>query len=240
MKKMRWLIGCESSGVVRDAILKAGHYAISCDILPSESDFGDHHQGCIIEALSPGGRFYGENFDGMICFPTCTYITTAAEWAYQDIPMINGKVKRINPGTLIGQERRDAREEALKFVDFLWNQKQFEFICLENPKGVIPTRRPNMAKPQYVQQYWFGKDASKTTGLWLKGLPPLVPENRISPRIVFYNGKLRNRWANQTNSGQNNLGPSKDRWKIRSGTPPGLGEAFVNQWIGPMSFKKAA
>jgi hypothetical protein len=97
-------------------------------------------------------------------------------------------------------------------------------IALENPIGCISTR---IRKPeQVIQPYWFGDDASKSTCLWLKNLPPLRPTNFIEGRIV--NGKRR--WANQTDSGQNRLGPSEDRWKKRSETYLGIAQAMAEQW----------
>jgi hypothetical protein len=73
-------------------------------------------------------------------------------------------------------------------------------------------------------------DASKRTGLWLKRLPMLIPTKRIIGRFVIHNGKRVERWANQTDSGQNRLGPSDDRWKIRSKTYQGIAEAMADQW----------
>jgi hypothetical protein len=99
-------------------------------------------------------------------------------------------------------------------------------IAVENPVGAISKRiRP---PDQYVHPYQFGDDASKKTGFWLKGLPILVPTDRIPPRLV--NGKER--WENQTDSGQNKLGPSEGRWKERSKTYPGLAAAMALQWAG--------
>jgi hypothetical protein len=72
----------------------------------------------------------------------------------------------------------------------------------------------------------FGEDASKKTCLWLKGLPKLEESHRIEPRLV--NGNPR--WGNQTGSGQNKLGPSDDRWKIRSKTYQGIALAMAEQW----------
>jgi len=214
---MKVLVACEYSGRVRDAFIEKGHDAISCDILPTDVP-GNHYKGDIRDILFDG-------WDLMICHPPCTYLTGAAEWAYDDKPMINGVPRKMKPGTLIGADRRAARLEAIEFVDLLWNAP-IKKICLENPVGVINRLRPEMPKPQYVQQYWFGEDASKKTGLWLKGLPPLFPTNEIAPRIV--NGKKR--WGNQTDSGQNKLPPSEDRWKIRSETPIGLAKAMAEQW----------
>jgi hypothetical protein len=71
-----------------------------------------------------------------------------------------------------------------------------------------------------------GHDASKKTCLWLIGLPPLVPTEIIEPRLI--DGKRR--WANQTDGGQNRLGPSDDRWKLRSTTYSGIAKAMAEQW----------
>jgi hypothetical protein len=82
---------------------------------------------------------------------------------------------------------------------------------------------------QIVQPYWFGDDASKSTCLWLYGLPKLVPTNRVHGRIV----DGRERWSNQTDTGQNRLSPSPDRWKIRSKTFQGIADAMAAQWGTP-------
>jgi len=86
----------------------------------------------------------------------------------------------------------------------------------------------------FLRRYWlpvcgqFGHDASKRTCLWLKGLAPLVlnPADYVQPRMV--NG--RPRWANQTDSGQNKLGPAADRWQVRSKTYTGIAQAMAEQW----------
>ena len=214
---MKVLIACEYSGRVRDAFLKLGHEAMSCDLLPSDRP-GPHYQGDVFDIIDDG-------WDLMIAHPPCTYITGAAEWAYDDVPMINGKPRKMKPTTLIGEERRQARSDALRFVEKLY-ALPINKICIENPVGIINKFLFMIPKPQYIQQYWFGEDASKKTGLWLKNLPELVATDMIEPRIV--DGKKR--WGNQTDSGQNKLPPSKDRWKIRSTTPQGIADAMADQW----------
>lgn len=98
-------------------------------------------------------------------------------------------------------------------------------IALENPIGAISSR---IRQPdQIIQPYDYGHDASKATCLWLKNLPPLHGTNYVPPRMV----DGRKRWANQTDSGQNRLGPSEDRWKLRSITYPGIAEAMAIQWV---------
>lgn len=105
--------------------------------------------------------------------------------------------------------------------------------AVENPRGFISTaiRKPD----QTIQPYQFGDDASKATCLWLENLPKLqiLPELRVSGRLVEWprgSGKLVERWSNQTDSGQNRLTPSEDRWQARSATFPGIADAFVRDW----------
>ena len=206
-RQMRVLIGCETSGRTRDAFLRAGHNAISCDLLPTEVP-GPHYQGDVRDLL-------GEQWDLAIFHPTCTYLCSSGmHWNK------NPKSPRFG-----GQQT----EEALEFVRMLLAAK-IPRIALENPTGCIGTRiRP---ADQYIQPYEFGDDASKRTGLWLVNLPKLVidPAHRVAGRLVTLpSGKTVERWANQTDSGQNKLAPSADRWKLRSETYPGIAEAFT-QW----------
>ena len=195
---MRVLVACEYSGTVRDAFLKAGHDAISCDLLPTDVA-GPHYQGNVMDIIDQG-------WDLMIAHPPCTYLCSSGlHW------------NKRRP------ERAKQTEDALDFVRLLL-AAPISKIALENPIGCISTRiRP---PDQTVQPWQYGHDASKATCLWLKGLPPLRPTGFVEPRTV--NGKFR--WANQTDSGQNRLPPSADRWKIRSETYSGIADAMVSQW----------
>ena len=216
---MKVLIGCESSGIIRNAFILRGHDAISCDFLPSETE-GPHIQGDVLNHL-------GDGFDLAIFHPTCTYLTNAAAWAMQDPDYDRwpgvGYHQRVKPGTLVGAVRRAARDDALAFVRTL-AAAPIPRICIENPMGAA--RRAIGWPCQTIQPWMFGDDSSKATGLSLKGLPELLPTKFIAPRMV--NG--RSRWANQTDSGQNRLSPGPDRWKDRSRTYPGVAEALADQW----------
>lgn len=250
---MRVLIACEESGTVRDAFTAHGWHAVSCDLLPSGTP-GIHYQGDVTHILEgwepvqfqadcdPEGDGWCQTIDGdpdrchcigpthdgmeyrevdgvmlgrplkrphwdlMIGHPPCTYLSVSGlHW--------NGRV----PG------RTEKTEAAIEFVRTLMNAP-IKRIAIENPVSCISTR---IRKPdQTVQPYHFGHDASKATCLWLKNLPPLRPTKFVEPRIV--NGKQR--WANQTDSGQNKLGPSPTRAMERSKTYEGLAEAMAAQW----------
>ncbi len=130
---------------------------------------------------------------------------------------------------LDGRPRAELTEEALDFVRLLMDAP-IEKIAIENPVSCISTCiRP---ADQYIQPYEFGEDASKRTGLWLKNLAPLKvdPAARFPGRLVDHKGKLVERWSNQTDSGQNRLSPSEDRWKERSYTYPNIACAFALNW----------
>jgi hypothetical protein len=183
---------------VRDAFLRSGHDALSCDLLPTETP-GPHHQGDVRDVLHDG-------WDLMIAHPPCTYLSVSGmHW------------------TARGLRDPQLTEDALDFVHLLMNAP-VERIALENPVSVISSR---IRKPdQTIHPYMFGHDASKKTCLWLKNLPKLKTTDYVQPRIV--NGKLR--WSNQTDSGQNRLAPSPDRWKDRSRTYEGIAAAMAAQW----------
>lgn len=206
------MVACEFSGAVRSAFRALGHDAWSCDLLPAADGSEFHLQGDVKFAIAENNGFFfpqlGRHvaWDLMIAHPPCTYLCSSGlHW------------NKRRPG------RAALTEESLEFVRLLLDAP-IERIALENPIGCIGTRiRP---ASQIIQPYQFGHDASKQTCLWLKNLPLLKGTRYVEPRIV--NGKKR--WGNQTDSGQNKLGPSADRWALRSETYPGIAQAMADQW----------
>lgn len=197
---MRVLVACEMSGRVRDAFIKRGHEAVSCDLLDTLVP-GPHLKGDVRTFIGWAG------WDLMIAHPPCTYLSVSGlHWNKRN------------------SERVQQTEEALEFVKVLMDAP-IDRICIENPVSCISTR---IRKPdQIIQPYEFGEDASKRTCLWLKNLPRLEPTVRVHGRITA-DGKER--WSNQTDSGQNRLGPSEDRAEIRSLTYHGIANAMAEQW----------
>ena len=204
---MNILIGCEFSQIVATAFREKGHEAYSCDLLDWEGGHPEYHLRMdIFEAIKL------KKWDMAIFHPPCTHLTIAQAWTFN------------RPDKF--PDRHQQREEAIEFVEALWNCG-IPKIAIENPVGFLSTMS-KLGKPaQIIQPHQFGEDASKATCLWLKGLPPLIPTGNFPPRITK-DGKMR--WANQTDSGQNKLGPSEDRWAERSKTYPGIAAAMVQQW----------
>lgn len=221
-RKLRVLVGCEFSGVVRRAFRALGHNAWSCDLLPAEDGSPFHIQDDVLKHLDEG-------WDLGIFHPDCTYLCASGmHW------------------TTRGKRPQQLTEDALNFVRALL-AAPIPHIALENPVGTISTR---IRKPDCkVQPYDFGDDASKNTCLWLKDLPPLEPTQHIPPRLVCkcgvtYKGnehrccpscwaavaESKPRWSNQTDSGQNKLGPSEKRGLERARTYAGIASAIASQW----------
>lgn len=180
---MKILIGCEFSGIVREAFHKNGHDVWSCDLIETEIK-GKHIKGDVVDILN-------DSWDLAIFHPPCTHLAVSgARWF---------------------KYKQKDQEEALKFVQTLLDAP-IQKIALENPISVISTK---IRKPDQIIQPWmFGHGETKATCLWLKNLPELIPTNVVSGR----------------NSRVHKEPPSINRWKKRSRTLLGIGEAMANQW----------
>jgi site-specific DNA-cytosine methylase len=167
----------------------------------------------LLDTLVPGPHLKGDvrtfigwaGWDMMIAHPPCTDIAVSGSRYFKE---------KIEDGR---------QQRALDFVRALMDAP-IERICIENPVSVISTK---IRKPdQIIQPYEYGHSASKRTCLWLKNLPLLQGTNRVPGRFV---GGIE-RWDNQTDTGQNRLGPSEDRAEIRSLTYHGIANAMAEQW----------
>lgn len=212
---MNILIACEYSGTVRDAFLKKGHNAVSCDILPSESSLGIHYTGPVEDILYEG-------WDMLIAHPPCTYLTiTGNKWFYHpDDKHLPTEKRRSHPRF---PERKKQRENAVEFFMKMIGSG-IPKIAVENPIGHMSTRyrKPN----QIIQPYQFGHPVSKQTCLWLNGLPLLEPTNIVEPEwVVHKNGNRMSKWHYEAS-----LLPIKERSKIRSKTFQGIADAMADQW----------
>jgi hypothetical protein len=198
---MRVLVACEYSGIVRDAFTAKGHYAVSCDLLPTESE-GLHYQGDVRDILY-------EEWDMMIAHPPCTYLSTAgAPWFNEEK---HGDKAR---------ERKQLRLGAIDFVQLLWNSG-IPKIAIENPVGYLSSmwQKPS----QIVQPYYFGDTEYKNICLWLKGLPLLEKTNVVEPTVYG----LRNNKKYSKIYFTSKASSAKERSKFFAG----IAKAMADQWI---------
>jgi hypothetical protein len=194
----------ERSGVTRDAFIAAGVPAISCDLEETEV---------------PGPHLRCDWFDALrmrawqlaISHYTCTALSVSG----------NGTYAAGKPG-------HPERLKAIREAEGLWRmmKRHAARAAFENPRGVLATQSTMGRWQMSIQPYEFGEDASKTTDYWLWNLPVLEkhPDQRVPGRWVEVRpGRRVERWANQTDSGQNRLTPSETRAMDRA-------RAMVREW----------
>lgn len=201
---MKVLVACEFSGTVREAFKKKGHDAWSCDLEKTDIP-GNHIQDNVENHLN-------KNWDLIIAHPPCTYLTVTGNKWFKD------EYKDRFP------TRQEDRKKAIEFF-MLFVKSKSPKVVIENPIGIMSTqyRKPD----QIIQPYHFGHEATKSTCLWIKGLPLLKPTNIVSKGefITYKSGKRMTKWYADAAK----LKP-KERAKIRNKTFPGIAEAMADQW----------
>lgn len=223
---MNVLVACEESQRVCAAFRAKGHNAFSCDIMECSGGHPEWHiQEDVLEFLHPGkGMFFKtqngeyrfvEKWDMIIAFPPCTHLCSAGQHWFTR-----------------GLKDPQLREDAVKFFMAFVNA-DCPRIAIENPVGIMSTR---YRKPDCKTQPWHhGHPETKTTCLWLKGLPPLEPTHILEkPEGGWKNQHFTNgRYSSFVNYDENG---KVMRWNdprtaiIRSKTYPGIAKAMADQW----------
>lgn len=184
---MRVLVACEESQEVCKAFRAHGHEAYSCDIQECSGGHPEWHlQVDVLEILKM-------RWDLIIAHPPCTDLSVSgARWFVQ--------------------KRADGRQQ--RSIDFFMKFTNLDCprVAIENPVCIMSTvwRKPD----QIIQPWQFGHGETKSTCLWLKGLPTLKPTNIVS-------GREQRVWK---------MPPSSERAKARSKTFPGIALAMAEQW----------
>ena len=207
---MRILVACEYSGRVRDAFIAKGHSAMSCDLLPSETE-GEHYHGDVFDLD------FGE-FDMLIAFPPCTHLSSAGAPSWK-------------------QKQKDGRQqEAINFVMKLYNS-DCPMIAIENPVGRLSTvwRKPD----QIINPFEFGHPYMKKTCLWLRGLPLIKSTEIVTPTHHWCSNSTQGGKLKDGTRKKSAL-PIRKAWdsaKDRSLTFTGIAQAMASQWGDEQEFK---
>lgn len=150
---MNILIACEYSGIVRDAFLKHGHNAMSCDLLPTNSP-GPHYTGDVRDVID-------YPWDLMIAHPPCTHLSVSGARHFD-------------------AKRMDGRQQSGVSFFMMLTRVDIPKIAIENPISIMSSlyRKPD----QIIQPWQFGHGETKATCLWLKNLPKLTPTQIVDGR----------------------------------------------------------
>lgn len=220
--RLKILVACEESQAVTIELRKLGHEAYSCDIIPCSGGHLEWHiQQDVIPLLNGDCSFktcdgklnnVKGKWDMIIAFPPCTHLCVSGARHFE-------------------QKRKDGRQQ--QGIDFfmMFANADCPRIAIENPIGIMSSvwRKPN----QIIQPWMFGDKFSKSTCLWLKGLPNLVPTNIVEKGEFFEwvdkNGKKK-RQAKWFYDALKNAKTPQERSTIRSKTFPGIAKAMAEQW----------
>ena len=219
---MKILVACEESQAVTIELRKLGHEAYSCDIVEQSGGHDEWHiKEDVIPLLNGNCKFktvdgikheINSKWDMIIAFPPCTDLCVSGARHF---------AKKRADGT-----QQKSIEFFMKFAN-----ADCERIAIENPIGIMSThwRKPN----QIIQPWQFGDKFSKSTCLWLKGLPNLEPTNIVEKgefiEWVDKNGKKK-RQAKWFYNALRVAKSPQERARIRSKTFPGIAKAMAEQW----------
>ncbi|WP_419902087.1 hypothetical protein [Kiloniella sp.] len=227
---MKVLIGCETSGIVRDAFLARGHDAWSCDLLPADTNTNRHIQDDVLNVINM------DDWDLlMVAHPPCTRLCNSG------VRWLSSPPKRLEASYYTDMERAayaamnekerlafmwDGLRKGVKLFSSLWNA-DVPLVAIENPvmhkhaKERIDNFQPHA---QAIQPWQFAKadetedNVKKKTCLWLKNLPKLTPTGLLD--------------GSTARDECHKASPGKDRWKERSKFFPGIADAMADQWGG--------
>lgn len=182
---MRVLVGCEYSGAVRDAFLRAGHEAMSCDLLPTDVP-GPHYQGDVFDVVD-------YPWDLAIFHPPCTHLSVSGARHFQE-------------------KRMDGRQQASASFFIRLAKLDIPRIAIENPVCIMSSlyRKPD----QILQPWQFGHGETKATCLWLKGLRPLAPTNIVEGREarIHHMAPSPERWKERSKTFPGIAEAMADQW----------------------------
>lgn len=231
---MNILIACEESQTVCKAFREKGHNVYSCDVIDCSGGYPEWHikddvtyllnGKCTFVTSDGTPHIFTAKWDMIIAFPPCTRLcSTGQRW--------------LHHGTEEYRENKcNEQKQAIKFFQTIANA-DCDKIAIENPVGVMST---HYKKPsQIIQPYQFSEPHKKTTCLWLKNLPNLIPTNIVEvtdfKEYKRKNGKIAkfSDWINpKDENGKSIPYNSVECKKIRSKTFQGIADAMAKQWGG--------
>ena len=204
---MRVLVACEESQTVTKELRRLGHEAYSCDV---QECSGGHPEWHLQQDVIP---LLAEPWDMIIAFPPCTDLA-------------------VSGARHFAKKRADGRQQ--RSIEFFMRFANVDCpkVAIENPIGIMSShyRKPD----QIIQPYQFGDHARKSTCLWLKGLPKLIPTNIVDPGEILRGGFSVGASLNYARDENGKIIPWNDprTAKIRSKTFPGIARAMAEQWAG--------
>lgn len=234
---MKVLVACEESQAVCKEFRARGHEAYSCDIIECSGGHPEYHimqdvlpllnGNCTFKTCDGVEHSVDGKWDMIIAFPPCTHLAVSGARHFE--------IKRAD-----GRQRWGIEF----FCQFL--AADCDKIVIENPVGImsgdyVPKHFPDLAqkyglprKPtQIIQPWMFGDNYAKSTCLWIKGLPALVPEITEEPEMEYMEWTCKKTGKTKRQAqwycDALKLSP-EERAKVRSKTFPGVARKMAETW----------
>lgn len=220
---MKILIACEYSQRVCTAFREKGHEAYSCDILPCEGGHPEWHvMGDVLPLLNGDCEFTTMDltlhrvegkWDMIIAHPPCTHLA-------------------VSGAKFFAEKQKDGRQQKAIVFFMQMALANCDKVAVENPICIMSSawRKPD----QIIQPWQFGHPVSKSTCLWLKGLPLLEPTNIVEPERIHSKGKSGGysgaSWYVKDENGKIISWNDPRTAKERSKTYEGIAKAMAEQW----------
>jgi hypothetical protein len=209
---MRILVACEESQAVTIELRKLGHEAYSCDLLDQSGGYPEWHiKGDAVKEA------YSGKYDMMICFTPCTHLAVSGS--------------RHFPEKIADGRQQQGIDLFMSFVN-----APIEKIAIENPIGIMSSK---YRKPDQIIQPWqFGDKAQKSTCLWLKNLPKLVPTDIVDKGEFFEwvsKKGVKKRMAMWHYKALQDAKTPEERSTLRSKTFKGIAKAMAIQFTQPIA-----
>lgn len=223
------LVACEESQAITKAFRARGFNAFSCDLQQCSGGHPEWHITSDCFPLLSGEQQCFTTEDGkahtvrkwhlIIAHPPCTYLTTSGNRWFN--------VEKYGEKAI---QRQKDRDEAKEFFLACMNANS-DYVAIENPVGIMSTdyRKPD----QIIQPWMWGDNTVKSTCLWTKNLPLLIPDVTEKPEIEYKewidkNGKKKRQAIDSYSP--NTKGEDNNRQKSRSKTFNGIANAIAKQW----------
>lgn len=238
-KKLKVLVACEESQAVTIELRRLGHEAYSCDIIEQSGGHPEWHimedvlpllnGNCEFRTTDETTHIVDGKWDIIIAFPPCTHLAVSGAAHFE-------------------KKRADGRQkDGIEFFGQIMNA-DCDSIAIENPVGIIGGDYIKKWFPdlqgkydfkkctQKIQPYEYGSHAKKTTCLWLKGLPKLVPTDIVDPGEFYISPQGKKFSVGSSSDMARDENGKIIAWndprtaKIRSKTYPGVAKAMAEQW----------
>ena len=186
---MKVLVACEESQAVTKEMRKRGYEAYSCDLQDCSGSHPEWHVkqdvlpllngNCEFDTCDGTHHKIDGKWDLLVCHPVCQHLANSGARHFEKKRADGRQREGIEffCKFLIADCDHIAIENPMNIINGEYIRQYFPDLCEKYGLPLPPTQR--------IHPWMFGDNFSKTTCLWLKGLPSLKPEITEEPEMEW-------------------------------------------------------